>query len=319
MSMDIPLVKATSPTFSKNPVMQRTLQNRPYRVVLNDDGRRLIGPSLVEFLADADGVIVGLERIDEELLQRCPKLRVVTKFGVGLDNVDLEACRRRGIYVGWTPGVNRRTVAEMALGLMIGLSHNIFLTTLQHKQGTWNKDGGYQLSGKTIGIIGLGFIGKELVELLRPFHCRILANDILDMSEYARSAGVAMVSKEEIYRTADIVTLHVPLTDKTRHMINEESLRLFRPGTFLINTARGLVVDQDALKKALQAKALRGAALDVYEEEPPSDLEFLQLPNLVCTPHIAGTAFEAVVALGQSAIDHMDAFFKQESAAPQKK
>lgn len=312
--MEFPLVKATSPTFSKNPVMQQELAKRPWRVAINSDGRRLEGDTLVEFLADADGVIVGLEKITDSLLERCPKLRVVSKFGVGLDNVDLEACRRRGIAVGWTPGINRRTVAEITVGLMIGLAHNVFLTGSQLKQGTWNKDGGVQITGKTVGIIGLGNIGKELVEMLRPFGCRILGNDIIDLSDYALKAGVTLVSKEEIFRTADFVSLHVPLTEQTRHLINDQTLQLFRKDSFLINTSRGPVVDQNALKKALQAHALRGAALDVFEQEPPADLEFLQLPNLVCTPHIAGTAFEATVALGQSAIDHMDAFFARQTS-----
>jgi phosphoglycerate dehydrogenase-like enzyme len=309
--MNRPHVKITTPTFSKNTVLQGELSQRPYVSTFNSEGKRLEGAALVEYLADADAAIVGLERIDEALLASCPRLRAVTKFGVGLDNVDLEACRRRGIYVGWTPGINRRTVAEVALGFMLGMGHNMFFTTLLLKKGTWNKEGGTELTGKTVGIIGLGHIGKELVELLRPFRCTILGNDILDLGDYARSAGVRLVSKEEIFRTADFVTLHVPLTEQTRYLINDKTLTLFRPQTCLVNTSRGKVVEQEALKRALKAGKLRAAALDVFEIEPPPDTEFLQLPNLVCTPHIAGTPFEAVLALGRSAIDHLDKFFAQ--------
>jgi len=154
-----------------------------------------------------------------------------------------------------------------------------------------------------------------LVELLRPFRCKVLGNDILDLSDYYRQSGVLPASKEDICRTADFVTLHVPLTDQTRHLINEKTLRLFRPEAFLINTCRGSVVEQSALKTALREKRLRGAALDVYEEEPPSDIEFLQLPNLVCTPHVSGTPYEAVLALGRSAIQHIDSFFAGRSTA----
>ncbi len=307
--MKRPLIKITSPTFCKNPLLQKDLAERPFEVVLNHQGHHLKGDSLAEFLHDADGAIVGLEPVNDALLDRCPKLRAVAKFGVGLDNVDLAACRKRKIFVGWTPGINRRAVAEVALGFMLGMAHNLFPTSLLLKKGTWNKDGGTQLSHKTIGIIGVGNIGRELVELLRPFRCQILANDIMDLSEYAQLSGVTVATKEEIFRTADYVTLHVPLTDQTRHLINEEALALFKPESFLINTSRGPVVDQGALKKALQGKKIRGAALDVYEEEPPTDLEFLQLPNLVCTPHVSGTPYEAVLALGRSAIEHIDAFF----------
>ena len=307
--MKPPSVKVTSPTFSKNAVLQGELSKRPFRVTLNADGKRLEGAALAEYLADADAAIIGLERMDEALLTRCTRLRAIAKFGVGLDNVDLDACRQRGIYVGWTPGINRRTVAEVALGFMIGMAHNMFFTTHLLKQGTWHKEGGTEITGKTVGIIGLGHIGKELVELLRPFRCPVLANDILDLSAFALAAGVRLTSKEEIFRTADFVTLHVPLTELTHHLINERALSLFRPETCLINTSRGKVVEQDALKKALQANKLRMAALDVFELEPPPDLEFLQLPNLVCTPHVAGTPIEAVLALGKSAIEHLDAFF----------
>jgi phosphoglycerate dehydrogenase-like enzyme len=307
--MNRPHVKATSPTFSKNAILQDELSKRPYQVTLNTEGKRLEGADLVAYLKDADAAIVGLERIDLALLDQCPRLRAVTKFGVGLDNVDVEACRQKGIYVGWTPGINRRTVAEVTLSFMIGMAHNMFSTTHLLKQGTWHKEGGTQISGKTIGIIGLGNIGKEVVEVLRPFRCTILGNDILDMSEYARSAGVRLASKEEIYRTAEFVTLHVPLTPQTLHLINDQALGLFRPEACLINTSRGKVVEQAALKRALQANKIRAAALDVYEVEPPPDHEFLQLPNLVCTPHIAGTSVEAVWALGRSAIEHLDKFF----------
>lgn len=313
--MSQPLIKVTSPSFSKNPILIKAMSSRPYRAVLNDDGRRMEGVELAKYLADADGAIVGLEKVDEALLKACPRLRIVAKYGVGLDNIDAPACQRHRVAIGWTAGVNRRSVAEMTLGLMLNLAHNVFPSSALLKRGKWNKEGGIQLSGRTIGIIGVGNIGKDLVEVLQPFGCRILGNDIVDVSAFAREHGVTLVSKEEIYKTADFVTLHIPLTDLTRHLINEQSLGLFRPEAFLINTSRGHVVHQEALKRALQANKLAGAALDVYEQEPPTDSEFLQLPNLVCTPHISGNSFEAVVAMGESAIKHLDTFFKVPSPA----
>lgn len=311
--MSQPKIKVTSPSFSKNPVLIAEISKKPFQVVLNSEGHRLEGAALADYLADADGAIVGLEQVTEEILQRCPKLRIISKYGVGLDNLNHDACRKHNVAIGWTPGVNRRSVAEIVLGFMLGMGHNVPLTQHLLKQGTWHKEGGVQLSGRTVGIIGLGNIGKDLVSLLRPFGCKILGNDIVDMSEFARKEGVTLATKEEIFRTADFITLHVPLTKETHYLINDETLKLFKPDAFLINTSRGKVVEQAALKRALSAKKIAAAALDVYEEEPPKDLEFLQLPNLVCTPHISGNSFEAVVAMGRSSISHLDAFFKVQS------
>ena len=308
--MSQPLIRVTSPSFSKNPILIKAMAARPYQVHLNSEGKRLEGAALAEYLADADGAIVGLEKIDEVVLKACPRLRIIAKYGVGLDNLDAPACQRHNVAIGWTAGVNRRSVAEMTLGFMLNMAHNVFPTVALLKKGKWNKEGGIQISGRTVGIIGMGNIGKDLVEILKPFRCRILGNDIVDVSAFARENGVTLASKEEIYRTADIVTLHVPFTDQTGHMINANTLSMFRKDAFLINTSRGQVIDQTALKQALQGGKIAGAALDVYEEEPPTDMELLQLPNLVCTPHISGNSFEAVVAMGESAIKHLDAFFK---------
>ncbi|MBI4662338.1 MAG: phosphoglycerate dehydrogenase [Verrucomicrobia bacterium] len=307
--MSAPLIKVTSPSFSSNRVLVQELAALPFRLALNEQGCRLHGSALAEYLADADGAVIGLERIDAALIQACPRLKVIAKYGVGLDNVDQDACRRRGVEVGWTPGVNRRSVAEMTVGLMIGLSRNLFATSQKLRNGLWEKNGGRQLSNLRIGLIGLGNVGQELVRLLKPFDCPILGNDIADREEFCREEGVIVSAKDEIFASADIVSLHVPLTEETRYLVNPRTLNLMKPDAFLINTSRGAVVDQEALKLSLRANRIAGAAIDVYEQEPPTDREFLELPNLVCTPHIAGNAWEAVVAMGRSAIQHLQACF----------
>ncbi len=307
--MNTPLIKVTSPSFCKNDVLIRELAVRPFKVVLNTRGDRLHGQALSDFLADADGAIIGLESIDAALLNACPRLQIISKYGVGLDNVDQEACRERGVAVGWTPGVNRRSVAEMTVGLMIGLCRNLFLTSLKLRGGLWDKDGGRQLSNRKIGIIGLGNVGQELVRLLKPFDCTILANDVLDRTDFCREEGLTLATKDEIFSSTEIVTLHVSLTRETRHLVNARTLDLMKSDAFLINPSRGGVVDQEALKLTLQTRRIAGAAIDVYEQEPPTDRELLDLPNLVCTPHIAGNAWEAVVAMGRSAIQHLHAYF----------
>jgi D-3-phosphoglycerate dehydrogenase len=307
--MKAPLIKVTSPSFCKNEILTRELSARPFQIVLNTRGERLQGASLSDFLADADAAIIGLEKIDAPLLAACPRLQIISKYGVGLDNVDQDACRNRGVAVGWTPGVNRRSVAEMTVGLMIALSRNLFVTSQQMRLGDWDKNGGRQLSNLRIGIIGLGHVGQELVRLLKPFDCSIWANDIADRENFCREEGVTLTTKESLFTSSDIVSLHVPFSKETRFLINAETLDLMKPDAFLINTSRGGVVDQEALKLALKARRIAGAAIDVYAHEPPDDRELLELPNLVCTPHIAGNSWEAVVAMGRSAIQHLDTFF----------
>ena len=166
-----------------------------------------------------------------------------------------------------------------------------------------------ELSGKTVGIIGVGNIGREVIRLLEPFECRILVNDILDQDEYCRIHGALSVTKECLFSESDIVSIHTPLTESTRHMVNKSSLSLMKKSAILINTARGPIVNESDLKAALVSGTLRGAGVDVYEEEPSHDLSLLQLPNLFCTPHIGGNSIEAVHAMGVSAIEGLKEFF----------
>jgi len=306
----MPRIVVTSPSFSRHSTLRQELlavfpeaRFAPGEQVLN-------GQALLDHIADAEAVIVGLERIDEALLTAKPGLRLIAKYGVGLDNIDLDACERHNVAIGWTGGVNARSVSEMALCFMLGLTRNIFRTSTLLHQGIWHKRGGALLSGKTIGIIGIGHVGQDLIRLLAPFGCRLLGNDIADRSNFCRQHQVTLTSKEQLYAEADILSLHVPLTPETHHLIDKATLAQMKPGAFLINTSRGSVVKQSALQTALASGRLGGAALDVYETEPPTDLGFLQLENLVATPHIGGNAEEAVLAMGRSAISHLKTFYE---------
>jgi len=301
-----PLIKVTSPSFSINSLLTNELKSLPIRVVLNTAGKRFKGESLVEFLNDADGAIIGLESVNADLLDKCSRLKIVSKYGVGLDNIDLDACRKRGVAVGWKPGINKRSVSEMVIGQMIGLSRNLFSHSNLLRTGDWQKDGGCLFSDKTVGIIGLGNIGQDLAKLLQPFGCRLLGNDILDRSVFANKHRIKLVNKEEIFYSSDIVTIHVPLTTSTHQLVDMSSFELMNNEAYLINTSRGSVVDQSALKKALKNGCIAGAAIDVFEEEPPTDMSFLQLPNLIPTPHISGNSYEAVLAMGRNSIKHIE-------------
>jgi phosphoglycerate dehydrogenase-like enzyme len=297
-------IKVSTVAFSTNSILVDELKKHFQDVVVNEKGVRIPENQLVDFYSDADGIIVGLEKITPELLDRLPKLKIIAKYGVGLDNIDIDACKERNIAIGWVGGINKRSVAEMALGFMLALCRNLYITSNQLKVGNWNKNGGIQLSGKTIGIIGAGNIGMELIELLIPFNCRILINDI----EEKLIGNDTLTDKETIYKEADFISIHTPLTSETLNLIDLEVLKKMKKSAFLINTARGGIVNQQDLKYALKNGIIGGAALDVYDIEPPTDIELLNLPNLIATPHTGGNAVEAVIAMGISAIQHLVQF-----------
>lgn len=302
-------VKVTTASFSRTAALRQALSTAfPDVIFRPTTPGALEGAGLIDFLSDADAAIVGLDPITESTLDALPKLRAICKYGVGLDNVDVAACLRRGVFVGWTPGVNRRSVAELTLGAMLGLARNIFPSATALSAGRWHKDGGFQLSGRTVGILGLGHIGTDVATLLGAFGCRILVHDLLDKGAICAAKGWQEVGFEQLLADSELLTIHTPLTPQTYRLFNAQTLAALRPGAILINTARGPIVDQAALKAALMSGALTGAALDVYDPEPPGDLEFLGLPTLLPTPHIGGNAQEAIVAMGMSAIEHLKAF-----------
>jgi D-3-phosphoglycerate dehydrogenase len=298
-------VKVSTIAFSQNQSLVTLLQQHFPDAEVNIKGVRMNNDELIHFFSDADAVIVGLEKITPEILDRLPKLKLIAKYGVGLDNVDITACSDRGIRIGWTGGVNKRSVAEMALGFMLALCRNLYSTSNQMKQLIWNKSGGFQLSGKTVGIIGLGNIGKELVALLKPFGCNVIVNDIADISRFAAENNVTIVSKSELISSADIISIHTPASSDTLNLFTINEFKMMKPTSFIINTARGGIINELDLKIALQEKFIAGAALDVYETEPPVDRELLEMDKLICTPHTGGNAAEAVFAMGESAINHL--------------
>ena len=301
---------ATSPSFSKNKILQKEIYKHFPNAVLNTDGKKFNQPELIEFIKNANGIIVGLDEINEDVLSHCPNLDVIAKYGVGLNNIDIEACKRRNIKIGWTGGVNKLSVAEMALGFMLMFSRNLFMASNELKSGIWNKSAGFQLSGKAVGIIGLGHIGKELVRLLKPFKCRIFANDVIDQSDYFNENNIISMTKEEVFKTCDFVTINTPHNNTTNNMVDLKVLKSMKKSAYLLNIARGGIVNESDLKYALINNIIAGAAVDAFVEEPPKDQEFLNLPNLICTPHIGGNAKEAVENMGLSAINHLKDFYK---------
>ena len=302
-------VVVTSPSFSKNKNLQDEIFKYFPKAILNLKGKRFNQIELIEYIENADAAIVGLEIINEDVLNKCKNLKIIAKYGVGLNNIDLENCRKKNVAIGWTGGVNKLSVAEMTLGFMLMSTRNLYTTSNELKNGRWNKSGGFQLSGKNVGIIGLGYTGKELVRLLKPFGCKILVNDIIDQDIYCIENNLKKTSKEEIFKTSDIVTIHTPYNYTTNNMIDMKALKSMRNSAYIINTSRGGIVNETDLNYALQKNIISGAAIDVYLDEPPTDLEFLKLPNLICTPHIGGNSNEAIEAMGLSAIEHLKQYY----------
>src|SRR3954469_6028396 len=295
-------VAVASHSFPKHPVLRRELTARYPDAVFNETGQPLRGADLVRFLRGHDKAITGLEILDAALFSAVPELRVVSKYGVGLDMIDLDAARRGGVSVRWTPGVNRQAVAELAVCFMIALCRSVVPLAHELAAGGWGHPGGRQLSSSTIGIVGCGHVGQQVARLCRAFGATVIAHDIRTYDDFYRETGVTPVTLDALLEQSDIVTIHVPLDASTRGLFDARAIARMKPGAFLENTARGGIVDEQALKQALAAQRIGGAAFDVFAIEPPVDRELLALPAFIGTPHIGAGTREAVLAMGRAAI-----------------
>jgi phosphoglycerate dehydrogenase-like enzyme len=296
------MIAVTSRSFSRHPVLREELLSRYEHVRFNDKGSSLRGDELVAFLQGCDKAIVALEPIDDALLDHLPDLRVISKVGVGLDTLDVAAVERRGIRLAWSPGTNSRSVTELALALAISALRRVPQAADELRRGGWSQPKGTLLSGKTVGIVGYGHAGRDLASLLRPFGCRLLAADVRPLSE----PDVEHVPLDDLLAEADVVSLHVTLDDSTRGLLDRRRLELMKPSAVLVNTARGGLVDEEALADLLREGRLAAAAFDVFALEPPGDSALLGLPNFLGTPHIGGSTEEAILAMGRAAIDGLD-------------
>ncbi len=310
-------IGVTSRAFSRNPQLKAALEVEFPTVKYNETGRTLTPSELVSFLKDCRGAIVSLERIDSSVLDELPNLKVISKYGVGLDGVDLDALSQKGIELGWRGGLNRRSVAELTLSMMLVGVRRSFEASLVLKAGHWNSLVGGELSGKTIGLVGCGHIGKEVVRLLQPFDCRILAHDLQDFPEFYQKYKVQPVDLESLLTQADVVSLHVPLTIKTKALIHSQNLSLLKPGAVLINTARGGIIDEAALLERLKSADLH-CGLDVFEVEPAAGNPLTLSPRVFCTPHVGGGSQEAQWAMGQGAIQGLREHFPIEDMRERK-
>jgi D-3-phosphoglycerate dehydrogenase / 2-oxoglutarate reductase len=251
---------------------------------------------LVELVRGCWGLIVGVDPVSAAVLDAGP-LQVVVRFGSGTDNVDLEAARRRGVRVAATPGANARSVAELAIGLLLALARHLVLHDREVRSGSWSRHTGIELAGRRLGVVGYGAVGRQVAGIARAIGMEVAATDPM-----VREADVPLVDLETLLAASDAVTLHAPLADDTRGMIGAAELGRMQRQALLINTSRGGLVDERALAEALAAGRIRGAAFDTFEREPPEGSRLLELDNFVASPHAGGATVEAVTRAGVAAV-----------------
>lgn len=246
-----------------------------------------------EVMKEADALIAGLEYIGEEFMDAAPKLKVISRYGVGYENVDKQAALTRGIQITITPGANGDSVADLAVALMLDVARNVTVMDQEMKKQHQIRPQGLELYGKTLGVIGAGRIGRGVAERCRGFNMKILACDVYRNEEFIRKTGAEYVSMETLLREADFITIHSPLNEETRNMISKEQFDMMKKDAVLVNTARGGIVDEEALYEALSSGRIRGAALDATVNEPPYNSPLMQCSNCILTPHAGAATREA--------------------------
>jgi D-3-phosphoglycerate dehydrogenase len=268
-------------------------------VIVNPYGRKLTTEEFIELTAEADAVIAGVENITREALVKRPNIKVISRCGVGMDNVDQEACKELGIKLYNTPNAPVASVAELTVTVMLDLLKNVSNMNRDLKAGNWNKMTGYMLKGKRIGIIGMGRIGRRVAELLHVFGVETAYTDIQDMKN-----GYTYMEKQALLLWADIITIHASNCKEGTFLLGAEDIQTMKETSFLVNTSRGRFVDEDALYNALKTKRIQGAALDVYIEEPYQG-RLCELDNVLLTPHISSSAKEGRAVMEMEAVQNL--------------
>jgi len=288
------------------------ISNEPYdlimkngfKIVKNPYGRKLTEDEVIEIANDCVGIVAGVEPLTARVMDAMPNLKCISRVGVGMDNVDMDYAAKKGITVINTPDGPTRPVAEMTMAMVFSLLRKIPQADANMKAGVWKKETGNLLFGKTIGIIGLGRIGKLVAECFNSLGNPVIGYDIYPDESWSAKHNVKIVTPEVVMETADIVTLHVPPNTDRTFVADKQLLSKMKPSAFLINAARGGVVDEEQLLYMLQNDLLAGAAIDVFSKEP-YDGPFTQLPNVVLTPHLGSYAAEGKLQMEIDAVNNL--------------
>jgi D-3-phosphoglycerate dehydrogenase len=309
-------VLVTSLSFSKYSIGEEPgdiLRSAGITVDVNQKGTKYTEDELQAMIETYDGVVAGSDPFTGEVIRRGKNLKIIAKNGVGIDNIDVPTATERHIFVTITRGAVKETVADSTFALMLALARNVVTGDKQIRQGKWPRLVGTEIWNKRLGIVGLGSIGKCVAERARGFHMEIVAYDPFPDETFCEEHQINLVDFDTVFRECDIVTIHAPLNDATRHMVDARALGLMKPTAFLINAARGALVDEQALYQTLRDKKIGGAAIDCFSEEPPpKDSPLFELDNTVLTPHTAGYSHEALVKAGVMVAESVVAALKGE-------
>ncbi len=310
-------VAVASSSFSQSQQLRAALTRLAVQVTANERGLKFSEEELIAFLnrSEAEVAIIGLEPFSKRVMDQCPSVQLVCKYGVGIDNLDLKAMQDSGVALGWTAGVNRRSVSELVLAFAFGHFRNVFASVHKMRDGKWVKEGGRQVSNLTVGIVGFGNIGSDLAALLKPLGCKILIHDLLDKTREASLLGAQQVSYEELLHTSQLITFHVPSTELTRHMYGQAQLKQSSKEVLICNTSRGDIVDFHAVCTAARNGDIGGFAADVFPHEPFDGSHFSACPNIYLSPHIGGNSKESVLAMGMAAIEHLASYIRKKAGA----
>ena len=288
---------------SKNPLVM--LEEKGYEIIKNETSKPLNNREMSVLIEDVDGIIIGIDELNAEIIKKAHNLKVISKYGVGVDNIDIKAATERGIVVTNTPTANIDAVADLTFALILALARRIPEANRETKTGSWKKFIGTSVWRKKLGVIGLGKIGRQVVKRARGFEMEILCYDIIQDEEFARQFGVRYVDLETLLKESDYITIHIPLNNATKGIIGYKELEMINENAFIINTSRGGIIDEKALYTALRNNKIKGAALDAYEKEPPENSPLVELENIIMTSHNGAYTKEAINNMGIQAAQNL--------------
>jgi D-3-phosphoglycerate dehydrogenase len=310
-------ILVTPTSFGKNdPDLFEYLESIVGNVVFNTTGHPMTSDALLNIITDIDGYIAGLDEIDHRVINKAKNLKVISRYGTGVDNIDLKAAHEKGIVVTNTPGVNSNSVAELTVGLMLAVGRDIVNAALDTKSGKWPRIVGVSLEGKSVGLIGFGSIGKQVARRLAGFDCKVFVYDPIITESDAIIFNAHILPIEDLISMSDFLSLHCPLDDRTIGMVNTEFIGKMKNGSILINTARGELVDELALLQAIGNGKLKGAALDVFTKQPPEiGNELLKFPQVIATPHMGAHSDCSITRMGWTALNECLAVLRGEKTS----
>lgn len=299
-------ILTTPRSYGKNmPELFEQLEAAGYEVVKNTSGGILEREEMKRLIADCDGIIVGVDPLDADVLACATKLRAVAKYGVGVDNIDLDYCKAHNIKVSRTVGANSEAVADYAMTLMMAVARKAVLIDRKCRKLDWGKISTRDVSHATLGLFGLGAIGKHVAKRAQGFGMKVLAYDPYWPEEYAKANDIEQADAETIFRNADFISLHLPLMESTKNFVGEKEIAMMKKDAVIINTARGGLIDEAALLKALKEERIYGAGIDAFAHEPPEDEAWFELDNVVIGSHCAASTTGATQNMGRMATENL--------------